>query len=134
MTEFLSVIKINLSVIKKIKAMKKLILLCFLLSIMAGKSQNTGVVTSTLIVKGNCEECKKRIENAADIKGVKFFEWNSETKVAKVIYNPSKTEMKTIEKAIAARGYDTESEKADEKAYSKLPACCKYRTTKCEEK
>ena len=106
----------------------------FIFSLSVSAQDKSGVVTTTLLVKGNCEDCKKRIENAADIKGVKFFEWNPETKVAKVIYLESKTNLETIEKAIASKGYDTPTQTGDVKAYNKLPGCCKYRTTVCNDK
>jgi copper chaperone CopZ len=114
--------------------MKNLIILFMLVSGMKGISQSNGVVTATLLVKGNCEQCKKRIENAADIKGVKLFEWNEKTQVAKVIYNSDKTNLATIEKAIAAKGYDTEHEKASGEVYNKLPNCCRYRDAACPDK
>lgn len=114
--------------------MKHLILLLFLALFVNGKAQDKKITTTTLTVKGNCLDCKKRIENAADIKGVKLFEWNDKTQVAKVIFDNSKTSLETIEKAIAARGYDTQTQKGNEAAYSKLPKCCQYRHGVCEEK
>ena len=99
-----------------------------------GQKAENNIITASLTVKGNCEQCKKRIENAADIKGVKFFEWDEKTKKAKVIYNSTKTSLETIEKAIASVGYDTEHEAANTNAYNKLPDCCKYRSGECKEK
>ena len=97
--------------------MKQIILIISFFLSFSLKSQTSdgAIITTTLMVKGNCEQCKKRIENAADIKGVKFFEWNEKTKVAKVIYNSSKTNMETIEKAIAAKGYDTIANRRQER-------------------
>lgn len=94
----------------------------------------TGVITHTISVKGNCEECKERIENAADIKGVKICKWDANTHVATVTFDSSKTTLETIEKAIAKAGYETASQKADPKAYAKLPKCCKYNDGVCEDK
>jgi periplasmic mercuric ion binding protein len=113
--------------------MKQIIFIITLFLGISAKGQNS-IVTATLSVKGNCEQCKKRIENAADIKGVKLFEWNEDTKVAKVIYNSTKTDLPAIEKAIAAKGYDTPNQKGDSIAYNKLPGCCRYRTTVCNDK
>ena len=93
-----------------------------------------GIKTETFVVKGNCEDCKERIENAADIKGVKILTWNSDTKVAEVTYNSEKVTLKQIKEAIAAKGYDAGEIAGDNKAYNKLPGCCKYRDGKCEEK
>lgn len=89
--------------------------------------------TETFTVKGNCEDCKGRIENAADIKGVKILTWDPDTKVASVTYNPEKTTLDKIQEAIAARGYDAGDHKGNTAAYNKLPNCCKYRDGKCEE-
>jgi periplasmic mercuric ion binding protein len=109
------------------------ILFISLLFILKGISQNS-IVTATLSVKGNCDMCKDRIENAADIKGVKNCNWDEKTKVAKIVFDSKKTDMLAIEKAIAAAGYDTENVKADQKAYSKLPKCCRYNDGVCHDK
>jgi copper chaperone CopZ len=95
-------------------------------------AQDTGVKTATFSVKGNCEECKKRIENAADIKGVKLAEWNEKKQVLSVTYNAAKVSVEQIEKAIAASGHDTKNAQSSSAAYNKLPDCCKYRDKKCE--
>jgi copper chaperone CopZ len=92
------------------------------------------VKTSTFIVKGNCEDCKERIENAADIKGVKLLKWDVKSKVATVTYDPQKTDLPKIQEAIASVGYDAGNVKGSDKSYAKLPNCCKYRDGKCEEK
>ena len=90
--------------------------------------------TVTFTVKGNCEECKENIENAADIKGVKLLTWDQKTKVATVTFVPEKITLAQIQKAIASKGYDTGDFKGDAKAYKALPKCCKYRDGVCEEK
>ncbi len=97
------------------------------------KAQQKAVKTETFVVKGNCEECKERIENAADIKGSKICTWNADTKVATVTYNSDVVKLEQIQQAIAKRGYDAGNFKGDDKSYSKLPKCCQYRTNKCEE-
>lgn len=93
----------------------------------------TTVKTETFVVKGNCDECKKRIENAADIKGVKISNWDADKKVFSVTYDSKKTNLELIQKAIAAKGYDAGNEKGDAKAYEKLPKCCQYNDRKHEE-
>ena len=91
------------------------------------------VVTEKMTVSGACSSCKKRIEKAAYIKGVKRAEWNKMTKELTVTYKPSKVSKKEIAKALADVGHDSEFETAPETAYSKLPACCNYRTGTCED-
>ncbi|MBA2613559.1 MAG: heavy-metal-associated domain-containing protein [Bacteroidetes bacterium] len=95
-------------------------------------AQDKGVKTATIAVKGNCEECKKRIENAADIKGVKLAVWDETTQAVTVTYKTDKVTLEQIEKAIAASGHDVGSIKGNDVSYNKLPSCCKYRDKKCE--
>jgi len=84
------------------------------------------VKTVEFKVEGVCGMCKDRIENGALIKGVKKAEWDKETEMLTVIYNPDKVELMDIHKAIAELGHSTDKVKAEEKAYNKLPACCQY--------
>lgn len=94
----------------------------------------TSIKTATITVQGNCEQCKERIENAADIKGVKKCVWNEKTQIATLIFDSSKTTIDVIEKAIAMSGHETTHQKADEKSYAKLPKCCQYKHTACRKK
>lgn len=89
-------------------------------------------VSDTLHVSGNCSMCKKRIEEAAYIKGVKQAEWNKNTRVLSLVYLPAKTNKQQITKAILAAGHDASSQKASDSQYQKLPSCCAYRTGTCE--
>lgn len=82
--------------------------------------------TETIPVSGNCGMCKKTIEKAAKTAGVATADWNAETKMLSVTYKDPATSSEKIQQAIAAAGYDTRDLKADDKAYDKLPACCKY--------
>jgi periplasmic mercuric ion binding protein len=83
--------------------------------------------TETIKVSGNCDLCKARIEKAAKIDGVSKAEWNSNTKILTLVYNPSKVKSDDVQKKIASVGHDTEKFKADDKAYKSLPGCCQYR-------
>ncbi len=87
----------------------------------------TKSITETIKVSGNCDMCKARIEKAAKVDGVSKAEWNKETKLLAVTFDPSKTNSDAIGKKVAAAGHDTEKIKAEAKAYDKLPSCCKYR-------
>jgi periplasmic mercuric ion binding protein len=83
--------------------------------------------TETIKVMGNCDLCKARIEKAAKIDGVSKADWNDESKILTLVYNPSKVNSDDVQKKIAAAGHDTEKFKADDKAYNSIPGCCKYR-------
>ena len=49
--------------------MKTITIIIAILFSINSQAQTT-IKTATIAVKGNCEQCKERIENAADIKGV----------------------------------------------------------------
>jgi len=83
-------------------------------------------VNATFRVGGNCDMCKKRIENAADLKGVKTANWDSKTQTLEIYYNPNKISLIQIQEEIAKIGHDTEKFKADSLAFEKLHNCCHY--------
>ncbi len=85
------------------------------------------VVTANLKVYGNCGMCKSRIEKALDTKGVKQAKWNPTTKNLEVVYVPSKITERKIQELVSAVGHDTDSTKASDAVYAKLPFCCLYR-------
>ncbi len=85
---------------------------------------------TSFIVYGNCETCKKKIEKAAKVDGVKSAVWSDKTKIITVSFLPSKISLDQIEKNIANVGYDTDKYKGDDNAYKKLPQCCQYERKK----
>lgn len=113
--------------------MKTLFIIISIFISILTKSQ-TGIITQTISVKGNCGECKERIENAADIKGVKNSVWSETTQVLSVTYDSKKVGLEQIEKAIAKAGHQTTTQKADSEGYKALPSCCKYESTDCKKK
>ena len=112
--------------------MKNLIVLIslFLSSVISFAQSDTK--TETFKVDGNCGMCKKRIENAAYIKGVKRADWDKESHSLTVVYRPSKTSPEAIQQSIAKAGHSTEKVEATETDYKKLPECCQYKTNTCE--
>jgi len=82
--------------------------------------------TTKFEVKGVCDMCKDRIENAALIKGVKQVEWDKMTDTLTVIYRKDKLEILDIHKSLAEAGHTTDKVKCNMEAYNKLPACCAY--------
>lgn len=78
-------------------------------------------------VKGNCGDCKKRIEKAAySVKGVKSAEWHADHQDLHLVYDQNKCTLDDIRKAVAATGHDTDEVKATDAAYDALHGCCKY--------
>lgn len=102
---------------KQIKSI--MLLLIATIAFTAGKAQEAK--TDTFKVWGNCGMCKRTIEKA---------EWNRETKIFTLVYNPAVTSNEKVQKAIAASGYDTENFTGDHNAYEKLPGCCHYERKK----
>ena len=91
------------------------------------QKNESAIKTVSLKVDGNCSQCKARIEKAAKIEGVNKAEWNKDTKILTLTYMPGKVSSDNVLKSISAAGHDNEKFKADEKAYTSLPGCCKYR-------
>ena len=112
--------------------MKTLIIIFSLICSINITAQST-IQTTTISVKGNCEECKERIENAADIKGVKTSHWDETKQAITVTFDSKKVTAEQIETAIAKSGHKTTHQAADLKAYNGLPACCKYEQGECKE-
>jgi Cu(I)/Ag(I) efflux system membrane fusion protein len=81
-----------------------------------------------LQVKGSCEMCKTRIEKAAkSVKGVTSASWDRKEQTLHLNYDPEKTSLEAISKAVAKTGHDTEKNRAEDRVYNALPKCCKYR-------
>jgi periplasmic mercuric ion binding protein len=113
--------------------MKKIVFIMLLAACnLANAQEKSGVVTTTLSVRGNCGECKERIENAADMKGVKVSKWDSKAQMLTVTYKPEKVTPDQIKQSVLMSGHDVGDEKAPDAAYNKLPKCCKFRDRKCE--
>ena len=94
----------------------------------AGIFSSANASTDTLKIKtsAQCESCKERIETKLNFtKGVKSAKLDLETKVATVIFDASKIKPEEIKSAINKTGYDADEMPANEKAYNKLPKCCK---------
>lgn len=82
--------------------------------------------TATFKVYGNCGSCKKHIEKAVAVNGVEKADWNKDSKMMQVVFDPAKISLDAIQKKIAAVGYDTEKFRAEDKAYKALDECCQY--------
>ena len=105
--------------------MKNILIVCAIaLMGLTATAQNRNA-RAVLEVDGVCGMCKARIEKGAiKTKGVKSAVWSVETKQLNLIFDERKTDLATIEQAITAIGYDANEQKANKKAYNKLPGCC----------
>ena len=108
------------------KTLSKIIIAITIISFTTFCSSNAQTTKAKFKVYGNCEMCKKTIENSLDVKGVKSVDWNMDTKMIEITYQVDKISEDKLHQLIAAAGYDTEKSKADDKAYATLPECCQY--------
>ncbi len=85
------------------------------------KQEEVKIKTSAI-----CKMCKATIERQlAFTRGVESSDLDVPSKVVTVTYNPRKTNIASIKKAINESGYDADESPADPKAYNKLENCCK---------
>ena len=82
--------------------------------------------SATVKVYGNCEKCKKSIQQAAKEAGATEAKWDMDTKMLTLKFDTTITSSKKIQDKIAAVGYDTEEATATNASYKKLDECCQY--------
>jgi len=101
----------------------------FLFTIEANAQIENQINDSTVSFKvyGVCEQCKDRIEHAAKGKGVKQANWEKETMMLSLVYDPKLTSVKKVRNRIVSSGHDTDDKKAANAVYNALPECCHYR-------
>lgn len=104
-----------------------------LLSFTACNAQIKNATTESVKIYGNCGMCKSTIEKAGNVKKVAKVDWNKDTQMATLTYDPSKTNQAEILKRIALAGYDSDQFLAPDDVYAKLPGCCQYDRVKKSE-
>lgn len=73
-----------------------------------------------------CNSCVGHVEDALTaVEGVSNVKVDLNTKVAQASFDPAKTSLAALEKAVALAGYDANETKSDSAAYAALDACCK---------
>lgn len=110
---------------------KIMYLLCsFLLISFITLAQNSNK-TETFKVHGNCGMCKKTIESSLKKKdGIVSKQWDVNTKMLTVTYDPSKITIQQIGEKVADVGYDNQYAVASDAKYSSLHGCCQYERPK----
>ncbi|SIN68184.1 heavy-metal-associated domain-containing protein [Chitinophaga niabensis] len=81
---------------------------------------------ATIKVYGECDMCKRRIEKALKIEGIKSSYWDVDTKILTVLYHKKKIDIGKISSLVAAAGHDTDKVKAKDEVYNAFPDCCQY--------
>ncbi|KAA8476259.1 copper chaperone CopZ [Arcticibacter tournemirensis] len=98
-----------------------MILLCLI-----GLNSFAQLTKTSFEVSGKCLECKKRIENSLKVLGVTSADWNVNSQILSVSYDPKAIKLNKLQKLISNAGHDTPKFRADQDVYNSLPACCKY--------
>lgn len=87
---------------------------------------NYHIIHTMLIVSGNCDICKERIERAAlSVAGVDSASWNISDGRLSLTFDPRKTTLDEISLAVAKAGHDTNLHRADRALQNQMPDCCK---------
>lgn len=109
--------------------MKRIYLLGLILFVLMNiaEAQNKKDSTTSFKVQGVCGMCENRIEKALKIKGVKSADWDVDTKMLSLVFDPSRISLDKVHSVLADVGHDTELQKAKESTYKALPDCCHYR-------
>jgi outer membrane receptor for ferrienterochelin and colicins len=91
-------------------------------------AQKAADSTAVAYVAGACEMCKTRIEKAAlEKKGVKTVNWNVDSRMLTMTFDPEQVNVEKILCRVADRGHDNDFEIAKDVVYKALPPCCNYR-------
>ncbi len=113
----------------KLSTLSFLFLAFVLFSCSAGMPEHA--VESEFKVWGNCGMCKKTIENSLkEAPGVVSADWNKDTKMMTLVFDTTKTDVRSVQEQIATSGYDTELVRGNDEAYAALHECCLYERKK----
>lgn len=83
--------------------------------------------TAQFKVYGVCGMCKRTIESAlSKVAAVKYADWNLSDKMLTVSYDDKAISIDDIKAKVAEAGYDSDTHRATDEAYSNLHTCCKY--------
>ncbi len=105
---------------------KHLLVWVFILPMYLFAQDGASNQTVSFPVSGNCGMCKQRIEKAAKEAHALKANWNQQTGILTVTFNPEKTSQEQIQQKIAEAGHDTGDFKASDAVYNSLPDCCWY--------
>lgn len=95
-------------------------------SFLKTESEQNPNAEKSFFVKGNCDQCKERIETAAKSAGAISARWDAQLQKVFLDFDSSKITAEQILKKIADVGHDNEMYKAPDDVYKNLPSCCLY--------
>lgn len=89
-------------------------------------AQKSKIDTVKIKTSAECNMCKTTLEKEVGLmKGVKYVNVDLASQTVTVAYNNTKTDPAKIRTVISNLGYDADDVKANNRARTKLPACCK---------
>ncbi|QAR30165.1 TonB-dependent receptor [Ornithobacterium rhinotracheale] len=106
--------------------MKHIISMLVCLFMLGVQAQNNTFITQEVKVRGNCGQCKTRIEKAVNQKEVSYGTWDIQSKILTLHFNPEKTSLQEVMQKVADVGHDNEYFKSKDTAYDNITPCCKY--------
>lgn len=113
------------------KMIKYALFVAMLLTGITARTQNKKTATvyssASLRVRGTCIQCKERIESVVHGKGVRTANWDMDSQILSLTFNPVQISLDKIQGRITRAGHDLENKKAPDHVYKELPACCHYR-------
>ena len=90
-----------------------------------------GLKKEVFTVYGNCGMCERTIEGSLkDVEGVSLADWDKETDLMTVEFDPAIITLDAIKQKIADVGYDSDTHRAKDEVYNSLPGCCHYERPK----
>lgn len=96
-------------------------------AVLVSNVQNKVDETEKFTVYGNCGMCERTIENSLkDVEGISKGDWDRETDIMTIVFNPEKISLDDIKQKIADVGYDSDTHRAKDEVYNSLPGCCQY--------
>jgi outer membrane cobalamin receptor len=104
--------------------MKQLFIL--LINLFFAAAASAQQITDSFFVAGNCEHCQSRIQTTATANGADSANWNIDTHILTVYFQPNKTSRDILQQKIAKAGHDNEAYQTSDRTYKRLPACCHY--------
>lgn len=91
----------------------------------SGKKKNALTETVVINTSAQCDMCRMKIEGKLnEHKGIRVASLDIRSKKLTVKYNPEKTTVEEIKKAVTDLGYDADEAKGDAEAHKNLPECC----------
>jgi copper chaperone CopZ len=90
------------------------------------RAEDTNISEVNIKTSATCDMCKTKIEKYVNkMEGIQKSDLNLDSKIIYVKFDKTKVTVEDIKNTIKDLGYNADEVKRDERAYKKLPKCCK---------